>query len=172
MKKILVAAVLPILLFACAKEEETNPAFRVPTCADTTDEGRFEAFTQPESIEFLRYFRVVPDTEFKSVVRFQTINSRILYNRGVDYNPYITYSLRKEAKIFAFMPYPNQPEQYYSWVVNAPDTNSEYTVNLFHLRQQSPQLQAGCYRIYYVISNTDTGIVYTKGHYDLEVKNQ
>ncbi|HRO42417.1 MAG TPA: hypothetical protein PL009_06255 [Flavipsychrobacter sp.] len=172
MKKVLIAALLPVLFFACAKEEVTNPVFRDPTCADTTDEGMFEKFTQPESVEFLRYFKVIPDTEFKWVVRYQHINSRILYNRSVDYNPFITYRVNKPAKIFAFLPFPNQPEQYYSWVVNAPDTSIDYQVNLYHLRAQSPQLQTGCYRIYYVVSDVDTGTVYTKGHYDLEIKNQ
>jgi hypothetical protein len=182
MKKLLLAAFLPVLMLSCAKEEVTNPVFRTATCSDTTDEGRFENFTAPEFEEFLRYFRAVPDTEYRfkvapdsdfmPVVRRQSINSRILYNRGVDYNPYITYKLRRPAKVFAFLPFPNQPEQYYSWVVNVEDTASEYKVNLFHLRQQNPQLQAGCYRVYYVISDVDTGMVFTKGHYDLEIKNQ
>ncbi len=171
MKRILVAAVLPFLFIACAKEENTNPGFRVPNCADTTDEGRFEHYTKPEFTQFLRFFKNVPDTEDTSVVRYQMINGRLLYNRSVDFNPYIIYRMKKPAKIFAFLPFPNQPEKYYSWVVNAVDTTTDYHVNLYHLRTLQPQLQLGCYRLYYVVSDVDTGTVYTKGHYDLEIKN-
>lgn len=171
MKRLLIAAILPVIFFSCAKEEITNPAFRAPTCADTTDDGVFEAFTAPEKVELLRHFKYVPDTEFHYVMRQNTINDRTIHNRGVDYNPYITYQFYVPAKVFAWVPIPNQPEKYYSWVVNAPDTASEYKVNLYQLRQLSPQLQAGCYRVYYVVSTSDTGIVYSKGHYDLQIKN-
>jgi len=171
MKRLVIAAVLPILFFSCAKEENTNPSFREATCADTTDDGLFEQYTRPEKTELLRYFRVVPDTAFKGVVRRQMIDTRVLHNRAVDLSPYIRYRFNVPVKIFAWMPYPNQPEQYYSWVVDALDTAMDYQVNLFQLRQQSPQLQKGCYRIYYAVGTTDTGIVYTKGHYDIEVRD-
>lgn len=171
MKRLFIAALLPVLMFSCAKEENTNPAFREVTCGDTTDDGIFEQYTLPERLELLRDFTLVPDTPFKGVVRSQYIDTRILHNWAVDYSPYITYHFNVPAKIFAWMPYPNQPEQYYSWVVDAPDTSLDYQVNLYHLRQQSPQLQTGCYRIYYAVGTPDTSMVYTKGHYDIEVRN-
>lgn len=171
MKKILIAAILPMLFFACAKEEETNPAFRPPTCEDTTDEGRFEKFTLPESAQLLQHFKNVPDAEIPGIVDDQFISNRILFNRNADYNPYISYKLNRAAKIFVAMPFPNQPEQYYWWVVTATDTSVDYKINLFQLREQKPQLQTGCYRLYYMISDTDTGTVFTKGHYDLQIKN-
>lgn len=172
MRKLVIAAIMPVLFFACAKEENTNPAFREPTCADTLDDGIFENYTAPETVEFLRYFRSVPPMPVPNVVRYHYINSRTLYNRGVDYSPYVTFNFKRPAMVFAFVPFPNQPEQYYSWVLNAEDTLQEYKVNLYHLRQHEPKLQPGCYRMYYVVSDSDTGVVFTKGHYDFEIKNQ
>lgn len=172
MKKILLAAIFPFLLIACAKEEVTNPSFRSPTCVDTTDEGIFENFTMPETVEFLRFFTVIPDSAYYRGLDSVFINGRVLYNRGIDYNPYIGFKCDTAARIFAFVPFSNQPEQYYSWVIDAWDTSQTYQVNLYHLRQQDPQLQAGCYRVYYVVSSSDTGFVYNKGHYDFEIKNQ
>ncbi|MBS1782961.1 MAG: hypothetical protein JSS78_07830 [Bacteroidetes bacterium] len=171
MKKFLLAAMLPILFFSCAKEEVTNPLFRTPSCADTTDDGVFEAFTLPEKAQLLRYFKIIPDTQINFVMRYQNINGRVLYNRITDYNPFIRFRTNLPVKIFAWMPFSQNNEKYYSWVVNAPDTSMDYTVNIYQLRDQYPQLLNGCYRIYYAVSSSDTGIVYTKGHYDFEVRN-
>ena len=171
MKKLLIADVLPIMLFSCAKEEKTNPLFREPTCADTTDEGKFEAYTMPEATEFLRFHKVIPDTPYSKVVRYQVMSGRVVYNRRVDYNPFIVYRMNKPVKIFGYLPFPNQPEKYYSWVVNAPDTSQDYRMNVYQLREHNPILEPGCYRLYYVVSDMMTDTVYTKGHYDVEVKN-
>ncbi len=171
MKRLLIAAALPLVFFSCAKEEVTNPAFREPTCSDTTDEGIFEHFTQPEAAEFLRWFRFVPDTGF-SPMFYQNINDRILYNRATtSYSPYIKFMPMLRGKMFVYMPFPNQPEKYYSWVETTTDTTVETRINIYHLRELNPQLQSGCYRLYYVYATTDSGFVLDKGHYDIEVKN-
>lgn len=170
MKRLFIAAVLPVLFFSCAKEEVTNPAFRAPSCEDTTDDGRFEAFTMPESTQFLSSFKNIPDQEVPGVIRYQFLNNRTLYNNGVDYSPYMVYRINQPVLFFAYMPFKNQQEKYYSWLQTSADTSRNDTINLYNLRKLQPQLQPGCYRIYYVFSDSDTTTVLSKGHYDIEVK--
>ena len=170
MKRILLAAILPVLFIACAKEDDVNPSFRTPTCTDTTDDGKFEAYTLPEQTEFLRWFRTVPETEDTTAIRYHYLNARILYNRGVDFNPYLVYRTNRPITFFGYLPLQTQAGQYYSWIRTTIDSSLNDTISLYQLRELSPQLQPGCYRLYYIFSDTDTGTVFTKGHYDLEIK--
>src|SRR5690606_41826148 len=103
-------------------------------------------------------------------IRYQFVNSRTLYNTGIDYSPYMVYRIDQPVRFFAYMPYRNQAETYYSWVRASTDTSKNDTVNFYNIRKLEPRLQPGCYRIYYVFSNLDSTTVLSKGHYDIEVK--
>ena len=173
MKRVLIAALLPLLFFACAKEDETNPAFREPSCADTTDDGHFEKYTLPEQVQFLKYFKWVADTEWHGYIRYNYINGHVLYNRNLDYNPILVYRPENghKVKFFGYIPLKTQQEQYYSWVNESSDSSRNDTINIYQLRELNPQLQPGCYRLYYIFAEADSTIVYSKGHYDFEIKN-
>jgi len=80
----------------------------------------------------------------------------------------MVYRINRPVKMFAFMPLKTQQEQYYSWVQTPVDSSKNDTINLYNVRNLA--LQTGCYRVYYVVSDTDTGTVFTKGHYDIEIK--
>lgn len=169
MKRLLIAAILPVLFFACNKEEEDlNPPLRTPTCADTTDDGVFEKFSKSEEAQFLSAYKYVPDTEFKQVIRYKYLNSHILFNNGIDYSPYLVYRVNRPVKVFVYLPFYSQQEQYYSWVQTAVDSSRNDTINLYNARELA--LQAGCYRLYYVVADNNSDTVYTKGHYDIEIK--
>jgi hypothetical protein len=168
MKKILITALLPLLFFACAKEEDVNPGFRTPSCEDTTDDGKFEKYTQSEIAQFLDRYTFVPDVESDTVISYKYMTSRELFNNSIIYDPTFIYKLKRPAQLFMYMPLKTQQEQYYSWTRRSLDTSVIDTINIYHARLQS--LQPGCYRLYYVFSDTDTGTVYTKGHYDIQIK--
>lgn len=168
MKKILIATALPFLLFACAKEDDVNPGFREPTCEDTTDDGQFENFTLPERSQLLGKYLSIPETEDEGVIAYKYMTSRELFNNSIIYDPSFIYKLNKPAQLFVYMPLKTQQQQYYSWTRQSLDTSKIDTINIYNARLQS--LQPGCYRLYYVFSDTDTGTVYTKGHYDIQIK--
>lgn len=174
MKKILFIALLPVVLVACEKEENTNEQFQLPTCADSTDEGIFEKFTTAEKEELLKFHISVPETEDGSAIAFTHMTSRILHNESVIYDPVFQYKQLKPTHALLYLPY--KTGTYYSWnhiSDNLTDTLEFSIYNVRHL-----QLTPGCYRLYYVFADlpivTDTstsyGTVFTKGHYDIEIK--
>jgi hypothetical protein len=169
MKKLLIVALLPLLFYACAKEDDTNPGFREPSCEDTTDDGLFEKYTLSEEVQFLKDYKVIPEVESDTIIRYKYISSRELFNRSIIYDPIFVYKLKRPAQLFIYMPLKTQQEQYYSWSRRSTDTSMIDTINLYNARLQA--LQPGCYRLYYIFSDTDTGTVYTKGHYDIQIKN-
>jgi hypothetical protein len=168
MKKLLITALLPLLFVACAKEEDINPQFRTPSCEDTTDDGKFESYTQSETAQFLKYYQVIADTEYTAFAPSTYISGHQLFNSGIDYAPYFVYKIKQPVQFFMYMPLKTQQEQYYSWTRTSLDTSKTDTINIYNVRLLN--LQPGCYRLYYVFSDTDTGTVYTKGHYDLQIK--
>jgi hypothetical protein len=168
MKKLLIVALLPLLFIACAKEEDINPQFRTPTCEDTADDGKFEAFTQPETAQFLKYYNMIADTELTAAAPWTYITGHQLFNRSIQYEPFMVYKIKQPVQFFMYMPLKTQQEQYYSWTRKSLDTSKTDTINIYNVRLLN--LQPGCYRMYYVFSDTDTGVVYTKGHYDIEIK--
>lgn len=166
MRKILIAAILPVLLFACAKEEKTNVQFRTPTCADTTDDGIFEAYTSSETAELLRYHGTVPDSPDRSYIAFNNITSHVLYNNAIIYDPVFQYKQNKPAQVYVYLPY--EVEKYYSWTNYSGDTTNTLNIPIYNARLM--HLVPGCYRIYYIFSAPNFGTIYSKGHYDIEIK--
>lgn len=173
MKKLLIAALLPLFFFSCDKNENTNIGFREPTCADTTDEGIFEDFTSAEKAQFLLTDTaiVIPNMELDSVVNSKYISGRILRNNEIFYEPYLVYKLHRPANFHMYMPTKEAQEQYFSWFMPWQQASGQDSVkiNIYNVRQM--QLEPGCYRLYYVF--TDTGAirtVLTKGHYDIEIR--
>ena len=174
MKRIALVALLPFLFVACAKEEITNEGFRPPTCADTSDDGKFEKFTTSEAFQFLRFNLEVPEVEDPSALAFKYITSRELFNRSVIFDPILVFKRNRPLQFHMYMQYRIIQENYYSWTSLRTDTAGIDTINIHNLRQLG--LQPGCYRLYYVFSDTTSrdsvhGKVLTKGHYDIEVKN-
>lgn len=169
MKKLLIMAVLPLLFFACAKEEDVNPPLPSPTCADTTDDGIFEKFNSPETALFLRKYKNIPETEDSSALGVHYITSREIENKGTIYDPKFIYLPRRPIQMMVYLPYYRNTQQVYSWVRSANfNTTDPDTVNIFNARLLN--LPVGCYRLYYVVSDTGYGKVYTKGHYDLTIR--
>jgi hypothetical protein len=168
MKRLFLLAALPLLFFACAKEEVENPGFREPSCEDTTDDGRFEDYSGSEAAQFLWKYTNVPATQNDSVLDFIKITNRVLNNNGVDYYPYILYKAKRAVTVHTYVPLKIQQQQYYSWVNKYSDTSKVDTIRLYQMRKLN--LQPGCYRAYYIYSDNDTGTVYTKGHYDIQIK--
>lgn len=166
MKKILIAALLPVLFFSCAKEEDTNVQFRTPTCADTTDDGRFEEYTSSEKAELLKYYKSIPDAEDTSAIAYTKMTSHVLYNNAVIYDPVFVYKQKKTTQLFVYMPY--ELEKYYSWTNTSTDTTDSLNIAIYNVRLQ--HFSPGCYRLYYIFSEPNYGKIYTKGHYDIEIK--
>lgn len=166
MKKILIAAILPVLLFSCAKEEKTNVQFRTATCADTTDDGKFEAYTSAEIGELLRYHGTIPDSPNNNYIAYTGMTSRVLYNNSVIYDPAFRYKQKSPAQLYVYLPY--DVEKYYTWTNYSSDTTDTLNIAIYNARLQ--HLLPGCYRLYYIFSEPNFGKIFTKGHYDIEVK--
>lgn len=172
MKKILFIALLPVILIACEKEENTNEMFRTPDCTDTTDDGIFEKYTTSEEATFLRFYSSIPEKEVADAVPYIAMSSRTLYNASPIYDPLLLFKLNQKAQLFVYMPYTTG--KYYSWTNIYSNTTDTLSVAIYNVR--SMNLTAGCYRLYYIFSDstyTDTsyGKVLTKGHFDFEIKN-
>ena len=167
MKKLLVIALLPLALYSCEKDEMTNPQFRPVTCNDSTDDGVFEEYTQPEATEFLRFYKEVPETGDASFLDSLTMNSRILYNNSTVYDPVIVYQQNRKSNLIVYLP-TGGPEKYYSWVQNDTLKNQPITVPIYTAR--TAKLPEGCHRLYYVFADTAFGKVLTKGHFDFEIR--
>lgn len=168
MKKLFLIALLPILVAACAKQDDNNPSFRTPTCSDTTDDGIFENYSNSEAAQFLKYYKNIPATPDTTVLKFLQISSHTLYNKAILYDPYIYYKVNRPTLCFVYLPLQTQQQEYYSWVQTVSDTSQVDTIAVYNARLLN--LQRGCYRLYYVFSDTDTGTVFNKGHYDIEIK--
>lgn len=171
MKKILIAALLPLFIISCDKNENTNIGFREPNCADTLDEGIFEDFTSSEKAQFIKDTIVIPAVELDSTVASKYISGRLLRNNEIFYEPFLVYRLNRPAHFNMYMPTKEAQEQYFSWFMPWESAQSldSVKINIYNARQM--QLEPGCYRLYYVF--TDTGAVktvLTKGHYDIEIR--
>lgn len=167
MKKILIVALLPFALYSCEKDEDTNPKFRDVTCADTTDDGKFEEYTLPESTEFLRFYDTVPDAPDPNFLTYVKMSSRILYNNTIIYDPVFTYRQTKKSNLIIYLP-TGGPEKYFSWVQNSTVTDTTVNVAIYNARRIG--LPEGCHRLYYVFADTTWGRVLDKGHFDIEVR--
>ncbi len=170
MKKILSVVILSFILFSCDKQANTNIGFREPTCSDTTDEGKFESFTNAEYAQFLNNYQIVPGIQVDSVVKQMYIKGRLLRNREVFYDPYLVFRLYRPADFYMYMPTKESQEQYQSWVIPWNPSVDSQRANIYNVRARL--LEPGCYRLYYVLVDTGkTKTVFTKGHYDIEIRN-
>jgi len=166
MKKLLLLALFPLALYSCEKDEDTNPQFREPTCDSLQDDGIFEAYTQPETNEFLRFYEMVPATEVPNTVNYVNMSSRKLYNNSIALDPVFIYKQSIPTNLIIYLPH-DGPEKYYSWVRNDTTVNDTLAVPIYNAR--SLNLPVGCHRLYYVFADTAYGKVLTKGHFDFEV---
>jgi len=170
MKRLFIA-ILPLILFSCAKEENINVGFREPTCQDTTDDGRFEEFTSSEMAQFLTdSIRFINNFGVDSIADMY-ISGRELRNNEIFYDPYIVYRLKTPADFYMYIPTKEAQEQYYTWEVpyNSIWDQDSVKINIYNIRPL--QLEPGCYRMYYVFTTPDSmRMVITKGHYDIEIK--
>lgn len=160
-------AILPFALYSCEKDEVTNPQFRPITCEDTTDDGVFEEYTQPEATEFLRFYKEVPETADAAFLDTIGMTSRILYNNSTVYDPVLVYRQYRKSNLIVYIP-TGGAEKYYSWVQNDTTKNALVGVPIYTAR--TANLAVGCHRLYYVFADTAFGKVLTKGHFDFEVR--
>lgn len=167
MRNLLFVAALSVALVSCDKEQEPIPQFRMPTCTDTTDDAKFEAYTKPEYQEFLRFYNSVPETEDVSAVPYVGITSHILYNNSNTFDPVFRYKQNRPTNLVIYMPI-GGPEKYFSWVRNSTEVTDTSTVAIFNAR--SLTLAEGCYRMYYIFADSAYGNVLNKGHIDIEVR--
>lgn len=167
MRNLLFVAVMSMMLFSCDKDKDPIPQFRTPSCTDTTDDGKFEAFTEPEAHEFLRFYKSVPDSADNSALSYVGISSHILYNNSIAYDPVFKYKQNRPTNLVIYMPI-GGPEKYFSWVRNNDNITDTATVAIFNARSLS--LSEGCYRLYYVFADSAFGKVLNKGHMDIEVR--
>jgi hypothetical protein len=166
MKKILLVALLPFVFFSCEKDKDTNPQFREVTCDDTTDDGIFEQYTQPEKNAFLSIYKSVPDAATAGAIDFVGMTSRKLYNNSIVYDPSLIYKQSQKTNLIVYLPL-DVPYKYYSWVVNDTNTHDTLSVPIYNVR--SLKLPEGCHRLYYVFADTTNGTVLNKGHFDFEI---
>ncbi len=167
MKKLLVIALLPLALYSCEKDEITNPQFRPITCEDTTDDGIFEEYTQPEVQEFLRFYKEIPEVADANFLDSIAMTSRILYNNSTVYDPILVYKQNRKSNLIVYVP-TGGPGKYYSWVQN--DTTVMLPIGVPIYTARTAQLPVGCHRLYYVFADTAFGTVLNKGHFDFEVR--
>lgn len=166
MKKLLFIALLPLAILSCEKEEDTNPQFREATCEDTTDDGVFEEYTQPEANAFLSIYELVPTTANTSALAYVGMTSRTLYNNSIVYDPSFRYKQNQTTNLIIYLPL-ETPYKYYSWVRNDTATHDTLSVPIYNVRDLN--LPVGCHRLYYVFADTANGTVLNKGHFDFEI---
>ncbi len=98
------------------------------------------------------------------------IKGRLLRNREVFYDPYLVFRLYRPADFYMYMPTKESQEQYQSWVIPWNPSVDSQRANIYNVRARL--LEPGCYRLYYVLVDTGkTKTVFTKGHYDIEIRN-
>jgi hypothetical protein len=165
-KLLFCCAALSLLFSACDKEDTVNTGFRTPDCADTLDDGRFELFNAPETSRFLNFYKEVPETEKTLALAFQYLDGKKLVNTAIDYLPVFRYKALEPVAVYGYFAYGDN--QYYSWTRTAFPGSDTSFIPIYNVRNLN--LQPGCYRFYYVVSDTGLKKVFTKGHYDLEIK--
>jgi hypothetical protein len=167
MKKLLIIALLPLAIYSCEKDENTNPVFRAITCEDTTDDGVFEEYTMPEAEAFLHGYKSVPIVADANALDFVQMSARILYNNSIDLGPSLIYQQNVPTNLIVYLPI-GGPRKYYSWI--DADTTLDDTLSVPIYNARSLKLPEGCHRLYYVFSDTAFGKVLNKGHFDIEVR--
>ncbi len=169
MKKLLIAALLPLLIFACAKEEDINPPLTTPTCEDSTDDGVFREFNLPEtSLLLLPDSLEIPDTETPGIVDTMYMTSRVLRKNSIIYDPKFVFRPNRPMHVSMYLSYYKSSNKLYTWYQFVNDTSKNVEYNIYNARELN--LEDGCYRMYYVFEDSARRQVLTKGHYDLTVK--
>jgi len=171
MKHVLLLAILPFIFFSCEKQQQnTNIGFREPNCVDTTDDGIFEAFTNAEAGQFLKNYAVVPDSEDLTFLTQKYITGRLIRNNEIFYDPYFVYKINKPANFYMYLPTKKMQEEYQSWNIPYNPAKDSVKINLYNIR--TLRLDPGCYRLYYVFTDTSVKktMVLSKGHYDIEIR--
>lgn len=166
LRRALALLLLVSFLFGCDKKDEVNTGLRTPTCSDTTDDGQFETFNAPETARFLNGYKSVPTGEDKSALKELFITSRKMINESQERAPRLIYTNNKPVLVWAYLPYGDN--LFYSWRSSAYVASDSVSIALFNARNLN--LTPGCYRVYYIFSDTGSKQVFTKGHYDFEVR--
>ncbi|HTN45291.1 MAG TPA: hypothetical protein VL098_03020 [Flavipsychrobacter sp.] len=166
MKKFLFIAAISTLVFSCAKKEDLNPRFRPVTCDDATDDGIFEAYSEPEEVIFLKDYASIPSAPAANVLSYLHITANKLYNNSVGYDPVIRYKPNVATNLIVYLPTEGH-NTYYSWEVNSSGVDDTLSVPIYNARKLN--LPSGCHRLYYVFADKPMGTILTKGHFDFEV---
>lgn len=166
LRKLALIALLPLAIISCDKKDDVNTGLRTPTCTDTTDDGKFEDYNAPETALFLKLYQDVPKDEDKSAVKLLKITTRRMINESQEREPRLVYYNNKPTILWAYLPYGDN--LYYSWKRYSMPSADSAEVALYNARNLN--LTPGCYRVYYIYSDTGSKKVFTKGHYDFEVR--
>ena len=164
MRKWLLLSLIPVLLYSCDKEDEINTGLSQPTCEDTTDDGKFMKFNAPETARFLENYSEIPEVELTDSLVYHKLTSRKVVDQSIEFSPMLIYKTKRPTLFWAYLSYGDN--QFYSW--NRETFGTDDSVNIAVYNARNLGLQNGCYRLYYVFSDTGYGKVFTKGYYDLE----
>ncbi len=166
LRKLLFLSLFPTLLFSCDKTDDVNTGLSIPTCEDSTNDGRFEAFNAPETSHFLNFYDEVPDAEIAGSIDTIRLTSRRLINEDQSFEPALIYSQLRPGIMWAYLSYGDN--QFYSWMRESLIAADSMQISVYNARNLA--LTPGCYRLYYVFSDTGYHRVFTKGHYDIQVR--
>ncbi len=170
MKKVLLALTLPIIMIACAKEEDVNPPLSTPTCEDTTDDGVFVDFNKTERALFINDSLEVPDVATTEIVDTMFLSGRVVRNYQNFYTPSFVFKPKRPMHVTLHLPYRRNEQKDYSWYRYVhPLTDDSVVFNIYNVQQV--QLDEGCYRLYYVFEDSARTKVLNKGWYDLIIKD-